>query len=83
MPFVRITTVKELVDDQVRKELQKRISDLMVEIEGGGDERFRQYVWVMLDLVEAENWSVSGSILDKEAAQAIKDKADAARAGKP
>ena len=81
MPFVRITTVKELADDQVKETLLKKISDLMVEIEGGGDESFRQYVWVVLDLVEAENWSLSGNMLDKETALAIKAKADAAKTG--
>jgi len=80
MPHVVIQTVKELVDDNVRKELLQRISDLMVEVEGGGDESFRQHVWVTLDLIEAENWSLGGTTLTREMALEIKAKADAKRA---
>ncbi|USD23208.1 tautomerase family protein [Microbulbifer variabilis] len=80
MPHVTITTVKELVDERVKKELLQKISDIMVEVEGGGDESFRQHVWVSLDLVEAENWSLGGQILTKEMALQIKEKADSSRA---
>ncbi|WP_444885266.1 tautomerase family protein [Microbulbifer sp. PSTR4-B] len=80
MPHVTITTVKELVDERVKRELLQKISDIMVEVEGGGDESFRQHVWVSLDLVEAENWSLGGQILTKEIALQIKKKADSCRA---
>ena len=80
MPHVVVQTVKELVDDNIREELLQKISDLMVEIEGGGDESFRQYVWVTLDLIEAENWSLGGTTLTKQVALDIKAAGDAKRA---
>ncbi len=37
MPFVHVQTVKGLLSDAQKRELQDRITDLMVEIEGRGD----------------------------------------------
>ena len=71
MPFVNIRTVKGLLTESQKKELQDRITDLLVEIEGRGNPRFRQFVWVLIDEQEPANWSMSGRQLSPELLQAF------------
>ena len=60
MPFVNVRTVKGLLDAQQKEQLQKRLTDLMVEIEGRGNEQFRPYVWVLIEEQDAANWTLGG-----------------------
>ena len=43
MPFVNIRTAKGALTTEQKKELQQRITELMVEIEGHSNETFRQF----------------------------------------
>ncbi len=43
-----------------KKELLRRMTDLIVEIEGKGDPEFRRSVWVRIDEHEPEQWSLGG-----------------------
>lgn len=81
MPFVKISTLKGALDDAQKRELQNRLTDLMVEIEGKGNPSFRQFVWVMIQEEDPSHWSIGGNQLSIEAFNAIarprKDTADA------
>ena len=74
MPFVNIRTVKGLLNKEQKRELHQRITELMVEIEGGGDPDFKQYISILIEEHDAENWSASGISLTAEAVKEIKAK---------
>ena len=71
MPFVTVRTLKGALDDAQKQTLQKRLTDLMVEVEGRGNERFRQFVWVLIEEEEASNWSIAGNQLSLDALKAV------------
>ncbi len=66
MPFVNIRTVKGALTTEQKQELQQRITKLLVEIEGHGNETFRQFVWVMIEEEAWENWSIGGNQVSLE-----------------
>ena len=74
MPFVNIRTAKGALTTEQKQELQQRITDLMVEIEGHGNEIFRQFVWVMIEEEESENWSIGGNQVSLEMLKTIGEK---------
>ena len=60
MPFVNVQTIKGIMNPEQKKELLRRMTDLIVEIEGKGDPEFRRSVWVRIDEHEPEQWSLGG-----------------------
>jgi len=60
VPFVNVQTIKGIMNEEQKSELLKRITDLIVEIEGRGDPAFRASVWVRIDEHEPEQWSLGG-----------------------
>ena len=46
MPIVSIKTVKGLLTAEKKSELHQRLSELLVEIEGGGNPKFAKFVVV-------------------------------------
>ncbi len=71
MPFVNVRTVKGILTDAQKRELQDRITDLVVEIEGRGDPSFRRLVWVLIDEQEPGNWSLGGTHVTPELVQRV------------
>jgi len=63
MPFVNIRTARGLLSPAAKSELCTRLTDLLVEIEGGGDPDFRRFVFVLVEEHDAEDWSVGGKQL--------------------
>lgn len=60
MPFFNVQTIKGMMNPEQKKELLRRMTDLIVEIEGKGDPEFRRSVWVRIDEHEPEQWSLGG-----------------------
>ena len=60
MPFVNVQTIKGIMNSEQKKELLRRMTDLIVEIEGNGDPEFRRSVWIRIDEHEPEQWSLGG-----------------------
>ncbi len=60
MPIVTIRTIKGILTKDKKAELHKRITDLLVEVEGEGKEEFRQLVIVTIDEDEPEHFSMGG-----------------------
>ena len=44
MPYVNVRTVARALDDADKKELLDRITQVLVDVEGGGNPAFRQFV---------------------------------------
>ncbi len=61
MPFVNIRTFKGALSRKEKKELQNKITDLLVKYEGKGNPEFKKFVWVMLEEEEPENWMIGGT----------------------
>ena len=74
MPFVNIRTVKGLLSKSRKQELLDRLAELLIEIEGDGDPDFKQYIMILIEEHDAEDWNVGGVSLTPEAIQAIKSK---------
>lgn len=66
MPFVNVRTVKGLLTEAQRQEMQDRISQVMLEIEGRGNPDFRKYIMVLIEEHDAAAWSVHGNTLTPE-----------------
>lgn len=60
MPFVNIRTYKGALSAHEKRELQEKITDLLVTYEGKDNPEFRKLVWVMLEEENAENWMLGG-----------------------
>ncbi|MEX7883908.1 4-oxalocrotonate tautomerase family protein [Klebsiella pneumoniae] len=60
MPFVNVQTIKGIMTAEQKSELLRRMTDLLVEIEGQGDPQFRQSVWIRIDEHDPEQWSLGG-----------------------
>jgi 4-oxalocrotonate tautomerase len=60
MPFVNIRTIKGLLTDEQKKLLHKKITDVMIEVEGQGDNSFRQFVSIYIEDEEPINCSQGG-----------------------
>lgn len=61
MPFVNVQTIKGIMSSEQKNELLRRMTDLIVEIEGKGDPEFRRSVWIRIDEHEPEQWSLGGN----------------------
>ncbi len=64
MPFVNIKTYKGFLSFKEKRELQNKITDLLVEYEGKGNPEFRKLVWVMLEEEEPKNWMLGGVTIE-------------------
>jgi 4-oxalocrotonate tautomerase len=58
MPYLHLQTVKGLLSPQQKRTLMDRFADLLVEIEGGGNPKFRKMVWIRIEEEEPEHWSL-------------------------
>ncbi len=71
MPIVSIRTIKGLLTKDKKAELHKRIADLLVEVEGDGNEEFRQLVIVTIDEDNPEHFSMGGIPASQEFIDAL------------
>lgn len=58
MPYVQLRTIHGLLGAAQKHYLMEKITDLLVEVEGGGDTGFHQQVWIEIIETEAPNWQV-------------------------
>jgi 4-oxalocrotonate tautomerase len=72
MPFVNVRTVKGILDETQKQELHRRLTDLMVEVEGRDDPAFRQLVFVLIEEEPATSWSVGGVQVTPEQVQTLR-----------
>ena len=60
MPIVNIKTMKGLLTKEKKAELHKKITEVMVEVEGGGNRAFAKFVVVAIEEEDPENFSMGG-----------------------
>jgi 4-oxalocrotonate tautomerase len=65
MPFVNIRTARGLLSSAQKDRLHAEVTDLLVRIEGNGDEAFRPFVTVLIEEHEPGCWSVGGNQVAK------------------
>lgn len=65
MPFVNVRTARGLLSAEQKNQLHSELTEVLVRIEGGGDEAFRQLVTVLIEEHEPESWSVAGNLASK------------------
>lgn len=66
MPYFNLRTVKGLLNEEQKRYLMEKFTDLLVEVEGCGDPDFRQMVWIRIDEQEPENWQIGTMRPNKE-----------------
>ncbi len=74
MPIVNIKTIKGLLTKEKKAELHKKITDVMVEVEGNGKSSFAQFVVIEIQEEEAENFSMGGQQASLELIEKISKK---------
>jgi 4-oxalocrotonate tautomerase family enzyme len=72
MPFVNVRTLKGALDPDQKRELQERLTDVLVAVEGGGNPVFRQFVWVMIEEEDASHWMIGGVVPSLEQLRALR-----------
>ncbi len=58
MPFLNLQTIKGLLNDEQKKYLMERFTELLIETEGGGDPEFRRAIWIQIQEEEPSNWQI-------------------------
>ncbi|WP_066016765.1 MULTISPECIES: tautomerase family protein [Endozoicomonas] len=69
MPFVSVKTVKGLFNEIQKQEVMDGISELLVKVAAGGEDRFQQAVWVVIEEQEPGNWSLGDNSPELEASR--------------
>jgi len=60
MPIITINTIEGLLTKEKKQEIHKKITDVMVEVEGDGNEAFRNFVIINIIEEDHENFSMGG-----------------------
>ncbi len=58
MPFLNLRTIKGLLNDEQKKYLMEKFTELLVETEGGGNPEFRKMVWIQIEEEEPKHWQI-------------------------
>lgn len=58
MPFLNLRTIKGLLSDEQKQYLMEKFTELLVEIEGGGNPEFRKMVWIQIEEEESRHWQI-------------------------
>jgi 4-oxalocrotonate tautomerase len=60
MPFVTVQTVKGILDDDQKRKLHQRLTEVMIEIEGQGRPDFSRMVFIKIEEQDPDHWSFGG-----------------------
>jgi 4-oxalocrotonate tautomerase len=58
MPFVNVKVIEGVFSDDEKREMIRKITDVLVEIEGEG---LRPGTWVVLEEVRSGDWGIAGN----------------------
>lgn len=58
MPFLQLQTIKGLLSPEQKRYLIEKFSELLVEVEGGGNPDFKKMVWIKIEEQEPEHWAI-------------------------
>jgi 4-oxalocrotonate tautomerase len=79
MPFLNLRTAKGLLNDEQKQYLMDKFTDLLVEVEGGGNPEFKKVVWILIEEHEPEKWQIGDRRSTQEAVTAYVRQRDANR----
>jgi 4-oxalocrotonate tautomerase len=68
MPLVNVRVIEGVFTDEQKREMIRRITDTMVEIEG---ESLRSVTWVLVEEVRSGDWGIGGDGLTSEDVKAL------------
>lgn len=60
MPIINIKTIKGALSEAQKKSMHRKLADMMVEIEGRGNEALRKYVVVSIQEEDPINMGIGG-----------------------
>jgi 4-oxalocrotonate tautomerase len=58
MPFLNLRTTKGMLSSDQKRYLMDKFTDLLIEVEGGGNPQFRKMVWIMIEENEPQHWQL-------------------------
>lgn len=61
MPFVNIKTMKGALTEEQKTEMHRKITDVLIEIEGRGNQQFRPSVMLVIEELEPKNIGMGGN----------------------
>ncbi|HYA00717.1 MAG TPA: 4-oxalocrotonate tautomerase family protein [Candidatus Binatia bacterium] len=78
MPMVTVKLIEGVFTPGQKKEMIRKITDTMVEIEG---ENLRPVTWVLVEEIRSGDWGIAGSGLTTEDVHALQRQGQPAAAG--
>lgn len=78
MPLVNVRVIEGVFTDEEKREMIRRITETMVEIEG---ENLRPVTWVLVDEVKQGDWGIGGNGLTAADVHALQGRTAAAVGG--
>ena len=77
MPLVTVKVIEDVFTPEQKKEMIRKITDAMVEVEG---ESLRPVTWVVLEEVRSGDWGIAGNGLTTADVHALQGQRAAAAA---
>lgn len=71
MPIATIKTYKGALSDEQKRQIHREFADMMVRIEGKGNEDFRKLVILSIEEEDTVNMSLGGQVATKEFVKAV------------
>jgi 4-oxalocrotonate tautomerase len=68
MPFINVKLIENVFTPEQKREMVKRLTDTMVEIEG---ENMRPVTWVLVEELSSGDWGIGGNPLTTEDVKAL------------
>jgi 4-oxalocrotonate tautomerase len=68
MPLVNVKVIEGVFTDSQKRDMVKKLTDAMVEIEG---ENMRPVTWVVVEEVKSGEWGIGGTPLTTEDVKAL------------
>jgi 4-oxalocrotonate tautomerase len=75
MPFINVKLIEGVFTPAQKREIVRRLTDTMVEIEG---ENMRPVTWCVVEEVQSGDWGIAGNPLTTEDVKALARGANAA-----
>jgi 4-oxalocrotonate tautomerase len=78
MPLVTVKVIEDVFTPDQKKEMIRKITDAMVEVEG---ESLRPVTWVVLEEVRSGDWGIAGNALSTADVHALQGERATAGSG--
>ena len=55
-----------MLNDEQKRHLMEKFTELLIEVEGGGNPEFRKMVWIQIEETEPQHWQIGDLYPTKE-----------------